>query len=325
MTDNEQKKMASTGKQPAPLKEVLPRVKRMRQIPGSLAAPANMRKNYVDDPNRVPRIYVLVVAGEVDPIMSQWLRFEFDAPLYAEVITYEWPGHGSREEEQLPLTVSNLGADAFEAFRIPMQTGRFIICGDSVGALVMTYICERAQRELQVQPKAAFALKRGPPHMPVFSKYGYDMLLNDPEDWLRLWRPTIHRLHTKNRISQTAFLKWVNDLRLHNDTLPLGWYQFPCPVIVVFGLDTITEFPPASALTEGVDESWIDERCSITKSGKGVCFTADDFDLWNEWASDVTIYEVECNDDDLVRDDAFHVLLWREVARLCQDTAQVEV
>merc|ERR1719510_754894 len=161
-----------------PLGSVLPRIKRGPRCPGRTSIPKLMMKQFGEEEHREPKLYVLAFCAEADSVLSGWLRLEVDAPSYVEVATYEWPGHGVRDKEPLLSSLNELGADAFEAFREPMSTGHFMVIGCSVGVLVMTYVCERAQRELGVSPKSCFALDRGPPHLPVFTDRGYKLLVN---------------------------------------------------------------------------------------------------------------------------------------------------
>lgn len=278
--------------------------------------PKLLAKQFGEEERREPRLYVLAFCAEADCVLSGWLRLEVDAPTNVEVATYEWPGHGVREKEPLLGTLQELGDDAFEAFREAMSTGHFIVCGCSVSVLLMVYVCEKAQRELGVKPRAAFALDRGPPHLPVFTDYGYRLLVNKPNDWLWLWNPGIHRLHKEGKIAEAAFRRWVTDMRLENDTRPPGFYRFPCRLHAVIALSTINEFPPPAARHEGVDEAWAERRVRCTRSGKGYSFAPEEYDLWSHWASDVRIYELPCEHESTQRDPAFQQILWAEVKRV---------
>lgn len=299
-----------------PLGTVLPRIQRGPRCPGRTCVPRLMRRQFGEEESREPRLYVLAFCAEADCVLSGWLRLEVDAPAHVEVATYEWPGHGVREAEPLLTTLDELGADAFEAFREPMQTGHFICCGCSVGVLVMVHVCERAQRELGVVPRSCFALDRGPPHLPVFTEEGARLLRAQPEEWLRLWSPGIHRLHREGKIGGAAFRRWVADMQVENDTRPVGWYHFPCRMNAVVALGTTREFPPPAARSEGVGEEWADRRARCTRSGKGYSFEPEEYDLWRCWADDVRIYELPCEHESTQRDPGFQSLLWSEAKRV---------
>merc|ERR1712061_455298 len=95
---------------------------------------------------------------------------------------------------ELATSLHELCEDAFEAFREPMSTGRFIVAGHSVGASLMTCVCEKAQRELGVSPLLAIALDRGAPHIPVYSEHGMRLLEDEPDEWAKAYNPSFYAL-----------------------------------------------------------------------------------------------------------------------------------
>jgi len=273
-------------------------------------------KQFGEEEAREPRLYILAFCAEADCVLSGWLRLEVDAPADVEVATYEWPGHGVREKEPLLSTLEELGADAFEAFKETMSTGHFMACGCSVGALVMVHVCERAQRELGVAPRSVFVLDRGPPHLPVFTEHGLQLLRAKPDEWMALWNPGIHRLHREGKIAEVAFRRWLADMRLENDTRPVGWHRFACRVNAFVALVTSHDFPPPGARHEGVDEEWAERRARCTRSGKGYSFESREYDLWRSWAEDVRVYELCCEHEQVQRDAGFQAVLWSEARRV---------
>lgn len=301
-----------------PLGSVLPCVQRTHRCPGYMSLPLNLQKRLDKQPPRSPRLYILVVIGEGDAVGGSWVQTELDAPSHVEVITHEWPGHGERESEDVKSTLQEIVADVFETFSEAMSIGHFIMCGDSVGALVMTHVCERAKRELGVSPQSVFAIEWGPPHLPVFSQHGYRLLLRSPEKWLSIWNPTIYRLHKDGRVSEKAIVKWTADMGIGNETPPSVFHKFTCRLNAIIALKTQPDLLPPN-----VDDNWLAERKRCTRTGEICPFLPDEYDQWREWADDVWIYEVSARHDDVHRSSAFLSVLWKEVSRVLGDNAKI--
>jgi len=66
--------------------------------------------------------------------------------------------------------------DAFEALRVPMETGNFALLGHSIGCLVIIEVAKRAEAELNVKPVAVFMVERGAAQWPLFTDTGLKAL-----------------------------------------------------------------------------------------------------------------------------------------------------
>lgn len=290
-----------------PLGSLLPLVPRTVRCPGRMSVPKQMQgsKVYKDETVREPLLYVLVLQGECDSVLSSWYRTELAAPAHVDMLTHEWPGHGVREGEPLMTSLQGLGDDAFETFQEAMATGHFIIVGDSVGALLMTYVCERAQRELGVHPRAAIALERGPPHLPIFSAVGYQMLTTNPDAWLSVWMPNIHRLYIEGRVSEAAHKRWITDMRVETAAPPLakGFYRFPC---------RLTALLASNPFQSPVPEA----RAQLTRCGSGHSFEGKEYDQWRDWAEELLVVHVRADHENIQCSEAFREVLWSEVDRV---------
>lgn len=157
---------------------------------------------------------------------------EHEAPPDIEMATHEPPGHGIRKDEPICNTLQALGDDAYEAFREAMDTGPFVLLGHSIGCLIATFVAERARRELNVQPLLAIMIERGAPHLPALSEYGLNMLKTDPVQFMKIRDPSTAKGIENPIFGDQVLRMWSNDLQIENDTRPVGWYKFPCPILV---------------------------------------------------------------------------------------------
>lgn len=292
-----------------PLGSVLPPIRRTTRCPGGLCVPHNSRSTYnkmgLDKP-RSPKLYILMFPGAEDEVLQGWLRIECEAPSHVEVATYEWPGHGTRKDEPLPQTLAELGADAFEAFREVMSTGAFIVVGHSIGALLMTFVCSRAQCELGAVPQMFVVLDRGAPHLPVLSVEGYDLLVNSTELFMSIFSPG-------RKVGSQAYRLRASDQRLDNDVLPVGWCRLDCCVLVVVAeWGVFREWPVPGAtqeFTEGMERL---HRAEF----HGAPFAAEDYEAWRDWATDCRVQRLDVGHVELKSSPLFLSLLWSEVERV---------
>lgn len=281
---------------------VLPPIERSKHLPGGMAVAEKMREIVFRrvglDKEREPKLYVLVFPGAVDEVQNGWLRMECEAPPNIEVATYEWPGHGKRSDEPCPKTIQQLGDDAFEAIGGLMCQGHCIFVGHSIGALIMTHVCERAQRELHQAPLAAIVLDRGPPHLAHLSDYIMEVNRRDPESFAAEYG--LGHLEPGSFGWKTL----ITDLPLDNDTRPVGWYKYPCPLHVV----------AAEHAVPGLEK--------FHRSGHALAFPPEEMELWRDWASDVKISTAkECIHQQVKTSEEFYSVLSSETKRLLEPRA----
>mmetsp|Transcript_51945 Transcript_51945/g.150916 ORF Transcript_51945/g.150916 Transcript_51945/m.150916 type:complete len:387 (-) Transcript_51945:29-1189(-) len=267
-----------------PRGSILPDIPRGPRCPGLSAVPEGSRKVYqkMGPAKREPRLYIIIFPGAEDEVQQGWLQVESKAPEHFEIATYEWPGHGVRKAEPFCTSMQALGDDAFEAFREPMKTNQFILCGHSIGSLVLTHVCRRAWLELGVRPHAAVVLDRGPPHLTVLSEDGHNMAINDGDKFMSIFSP-----HLKQ--GSDGYKMRKADQPLDDDTQPVGWFRFPCPVHVIAAAWTLSpEWPPP-----GADAKWVEVMEKIHRNLCTGPFQPEEYLLWKEWADDFTFERYE--------------------------------
>jgi len=300
-----------------PLGAALPNINRSFRLPGTSCLDVvdkGILMPLIEDSDErragvTPRLYVLVIPGTM--VFPDWISTELQAPADIEVATYEWPGHGTRREETRLKTVADLGADIFEAFREAMSTGSFIIVGHSIGCLLMTYVCARAQLELGVVPEAAFALGHTAPHQKVFTEYADQLAKNDPNAFAKVWNPTIGTVDM-----------WACEEQLTNDTTPVGSYKYPCRLHVFIGMLLSSRFPKLEDATDESTREWIQERQKLCLTDN---FDPCQFEEWSEWADDYRTYHVECDPKDLPRHNRYLTVLFREAGSILRRVKELQV
>jgi len=238
---------------------------------------------------------------------------ENSLPNYLEVLTYEWPGHYERKSEPLASSLWDLANDALEAFRKPMSTGRFIVCGHSVGASIMTCFCQLAQKEIGVGPLLAIALDRGAPHIPVYSEYGMELLEDDPDEWCRNYSPGVMQL--KDQPGSIYYETHIHDQKLSNDLRPAGWYRFPCPVLVFAAAWQGDR--PLPGTQDATDRLELYE--AILRPGVGLqAFTDEEFQLWDKWTNECKVFHCASGHGDLRLSMEWIKVLLDEVRRILE-------
>jgi len=228
---------------------------------------------------------------------------ECEAPPHVELATYEWPGHGSRSHEAFAKTLKELGDDAFEAVREPMSQGHCIVAGHSIGALLMTYVCHRAERELGFRPLAAFVLDRAAPHLGILSEPARDMLKHKPIEFGQFWCP-----HLKP--DSASWKARISDQPLDDDVLAVGTYAYPCRVHVLQA-----EWPVRDAVTA----EFAAAMQFAHRSGLLTPFSGADFLAWDQWAKPQELHFYRfpgVNHAELKDSIGFVDLLYAEVDRI---------
>jgi len=215
---------------------VLPLMERTRKLPGDNMLPETIRA--VLPPagcsalaERAPVVRLLCCYGAADNVCQEWAFWHHAAPINVEMATYEVPGHGIREEEELMCTIDDWVNEAFDAFKDSMATGPFAVVGHSIGTIVATGVCRRARQELGVEPVAAFMLDRGPPNMAVLSELGLSRLKDDPLAFLESWVPAMATAAAGDSDKAKHLRRmWQHDMQLERDVRDVGWHTFRCPL-----------------------------------------------------------------------------------------------
>mmetsp|Transcript_27105 Transcript_27105/g.50968 ORF Transcript_27105/g.50968 Transcript_27105/m.50968 type:complete len:327 (-) Transcript_27105:106-1086(-) len=180
---------------------------------------------------RTIKLRLLCTMGAADSVVQEWCYMAHDAPEDIEVITHEPPGHGTRVNENICVTLEDMGNDAYEAFKEAMNDGPFALYAHSIGCLTAVYVAERAKRELKVEPVIVFMCERGAAHIEAFSEYGMELMRTDPLAFIKIRQPDTGKACEDPKIGPQALRMWGNDLKLENDTRPIGFHTFSCPLI----------------------------------------------------------------------------------------------
>lgn len=265
---------------------ILELMKRGGRVPKDKSLPEKSRKMLPpwSEPlkEREPKLRLLAFYGAGDQLAAGWAAWAHECPPDIEMATYEWPGHGVREEEDLRKTLDSLRDDAFEGFKDVMDTGHFAVLGHSIGCLLATAVCEKAERELNVKPNFAIMLERAPPDIGVLSPKGVELLTNDPKGFCDLYAgPFIYSIGGQHAVDM-----WAHDMFLENDNRDRGFYTYPCPVLTVCALKNyFEETIPEEQKTKEYNEV-MDIKKAILMRGTTFNFSREQFESWKEWTSE---------------------------------------
>lgn len=277
-----------------PTGTILPPVQRNRRLPPDSLLPLQVQKllpprNGEDLKVREPKLRLLCMYGAGDSVVQEWCHMQHEAPSYIEMVTHELPGHGVRSDERAKTTLQEVADDAFEAFREAMDTGHFAVIGHSIGCLIATALCERAKRELNVDPVLAIMLERAPPNLAVHSDYGLELLKSEPLEFLKIYNKQIAKgiesykaidkdntgEHWKHMLDM-----WGNDLQIENDNREVGWYTFPCPILA-FASPVVRVKDATQEQLDSV-EGFFKIRTARDYVGH---FAPECFEEWKQWTS----------------------------------------
>lgn len=288
-------------------------VVRSKKLPGFKQLPPILQNSLPPPKLRHPRLRVIVIPGTADPYSDAWHPFELDAPEYVEVAVYEWPGIGLRRKDPFLSTLDDMGADAFDVLSDALSSGPFVFIAHSLGVPVMVHVAERAKRELGVEPLAAFVLDHGAPHLAPLSEYGQEKF-KDKDYYTKYWSYTsIYQAklqHGPRAMEPAAEALWRAHL-YENDTRPIGFYMFRCPLIIMVAKQM---WGPESLALAGLPCDIMEERKLITRNGLGYDFIdPDDFEAWSAWGDAVTVEHVDCDHAAIRTHDVFKVRFWHEV------------
>mmetsp|Transcript_19644 Transcript_19644/g.35740 ORF Transcript_19644/g.35740 Transcript_19644/m.35740 type:complete len:453 (-) Transcript_19644:29-1387(-) len=350
-----------------PLGSVLPPLPRKKSCPGGLVLPnegqRNIARRWGLDKARKPQCYVLAFPGAEDEVINGWLRLECEAPPEVEVGVYEWPGHGGRGDEPFAKTLTELVDDAFETFRDAALVGNFAVLGHSIGALIMTGVCERFQRELRRRPILAYSLDRGAPHLMTLTEDVRKLLATDPVRYMEIADPM-------KKPDSKAYRMRMADQPFDDHVFPIGFYKFQCPVHVFIASsllgpqdagataeahgDDDTTVPevqgdadPTVAAESGEDAKAVPEEVredsaaaagandeslnfipylsNWFRSGTSRPWTEEDGELWSKWGDDVSMHPVDLSHMELRLSDTIYNRLYGEIQRTVSQAASQAV
>lgn len=310
---------------------VLPPMPRSFRVPSDTMLPSRVQATLPPRSGeklkeRLPKLRLLCMYGAGDSINQEWCYMQHDAPEFVEMATHELPGHGTRSKEAPKTTLQEVVDDAFEGFKEAMETGVFAVIGHSIGCLIATGLCERAKRELNVEPLYAIMIERGAAHFPVHSEFGLNLLRTRPLDFLKIYSPpTAKAIETfkaadKEKTGEGwkhVLDMWGNDLQIENDTREVGWYKFPCPVLAFNS--PVTRFRECSQ--EQLKEAEPFRKIRTERDYLGH-FAPEHFEAWSEWTEHpdgAAVVPVDADHFGIKRHERCRRRIWADLEKLFEN------
>jgi len=317
-------------------KDFIDEIEHSKYLPAFASLPFKLRRAFPPVAPKTPTVRAFIFYGSADSF-AQWAGFVVAMPPWVDVAIYEWPGHGGRKEEETPKDVDGLVDDVIEgmsdilaehaeggkAAKIP-----FVLIGHSIGALIMVGVAERALSSLKVSPWSVIVLDRAPPHIPMCSEFGADMMRNDPEKFNSICNPIVRKMGDDDE-SQRMRRMWRDEIQLNQDTKPKGFHKFDCPIVVAAAGHTwFLDNPDIQKQLKEAELQDIRERDAIygSKSGSQAMFDREAYNEWKEWTSgDCQVHDVDTDHFGIKMHEGFIYYLLDLFSRLKKQKSRIEV
>mmetsp|Transcript_38218 Transcript_38218/g.100991 ORF Transcript_38218/g.100991 Transcript_38218/m.100991 type:complete len:1035 (-) Transcript_38218:370-3474(-) len=207
--------------------------KSLPPLPRGKALPAPSWETNDPDKKISLRVFVFYGPGDkADDLHAVLAGF----PKYVETGVYEWPGHGERREEAPAPDLEALAQDALEAIAPALdqvcegaefEGAPFAFIGRSVGCQIITVLSKAILVKYGMVPCGVIMADRAPPHIPLLSAEGQDLLKTDPDKVVKAFNYEQFEMIDRNM--------WSNDLQYASDTRDPFFHKFDCNVMVLKG------------------------------------------------------------------------------------------
>lgn len=150
-------------------------------------------KLYRDRSTHSVALHMFVFYGAADYFLT-WYSFVNEMPDWIDVAVFERSGQGSLKDAPLPQSVEEHARQAIEAMTPALRTyprgkAPFAVIGHSTGGPIMSEVVRIAREEFEVEPVCILPFDEAPPNHPHLSDYGYQLVKEDPKQWLQQWMP----------------------------------------------------------------------------------------------------------------------------------------
>eukprot|EP00403_Amphidinium_massartii_P025049 CAMPEP_0178392040 /NCGR_PEP_ID=MMETSP0689_2-20121128/11475_1 /TAXON_ID=160604 /ORGANISM="Amphidinium massartii, Strain CS-259" /LENGTH=1015 /DNA_ID=CAMNT_0020012605 /DNA_START=40 /DNA_END=3084 /DNA_ORIENTATION=+ len=217
-------------------------VSRNKMIPFLDDYPADVAGRVKDIQRQIClRVYLFYGPGDT---AANFCAAMTTCPPWMELIIHEWPGHGLRESEPGAQDLTALADDAYTALKPSLQDmamggtlegAPFAFIGISTGTQVLVEVARKAKRDLFLEPSAVLVIDRAPPHMPLFSQKGQELLKGNSKELMEGYRNDVYKTaqYSSKEDGEKLLQSWVNDLKYACDVREIGYHKCQTGIVVM--------------------------------------------------------------------------------------------
>eukprot|EP00930_Biecheleria_cincta_P038687 TRINITY_DN26571_c0_g1_i1.p1 TRINITY_DN26571_c0_g1~~TRINITY_DN26571_c0_g1_i1.p1 ORF type:complete len:370 (-),score=71.89 TRINITY_DN26571_c0_g1_i1:37-1095(-) len=297
--DPPKKEVKASGYEPF---EYMPPIPRNYRLPDFNSVPEKLRKtagmegleSYVR-PKVCIRAFVFYGAGDT---WYTWAQMAKDAPAYIEMAVHEWPSHGSRDEEEHPLTLEKMANDAFRAVKPALEQhakgGRiakapFVFISHSIGCLIAMAVAKKAREELGLEPAGVVMMDRAAPNIPLHSEAGQKRRDEDPWAFMKEYNGMVYNAASGagGEKGERMIKMWVDDVKIGSDTRPVGFHKFNCELLLLVasenaGIEALKDSPKKE------DREYHATRDKLMGSPPGWAMdcSPEQYEQWKGWVAE---------------------------------------